>query len=334
MKAVRIHRYGDASVLQLDDVPRPELRPNDVRIRVCASAVNPVDWKIRSGGQRNIIPLKFPWILGLDVSGVVTEIGRKVKRFRVGDEVWSSPTHRRPGTYAEEVCIDESEVSKKPQSLNHDEAASLPLVALTAYQALAEFGHLRAGQTALIHAGAGGVGSIAIQIAKYLGARVITTCSERNAEFVKTLGADQAVDYTKVRPENVVSNVDFILDSLGEPVFESNMKMVRRGGRIANITINVPAHVKKHGPVLGTFTLAGSFVGMLVKPVFKKNVRLQHVIKRCDGVMLEQIADLVDAGHLRPVIDNVFPLDRIRDAHRYSESNRARGKIVLHVADP
>ncbi len=334
MKAARIHRYGDPSVLQLDDVPRPQMRPRDLRIRVCATSVNPVDWKIRSGGQRNIIPLKLPWILGLDVSGVVTEIGPDVKRFRVGDEVWSSPTHRRPGTYAEEVCIDESEVSKKPQSLNHDEAASLPLVALTAYQALAEFGLLHPGQIVLIHAGAGGVGTVAIQFAKYLGARVITTCSERNTAFVKSLGADRVIDYTKTAPETAVSNVDLILDSLGEPAFESNLKMVRRGGRIANISINVPYHVNRYGPFLGTFTLAGAFVKLHTIPLVKKNVTLGHVIKRCDGIMLEQIADLVDGGHIRPVIDEIVPLDKVRDAHRYSESNRARGKIVLHVANP
>ncbi len=334
MKAARIHRYGDASVLQLDDVPRPQIRAHDVRIRVCATSVNPVDWKIRSGGQRNIIPLKLPWILGLDVSGVVTEIGPKVKRFRVGDEVWSSPTHRRPGTYAEEVCIDESEVAKKPKSLNHDEAASLPLVALTAYQALAETGLLCPGQTVLIHAGAGGVGSIAIQIAKYLGARVITTCSERNAEFVRSLGADEVVDYKKTRVEDVVSNVDLILDSLGEPAFASNLQMVRRGGRIVNITINVPHHVESHGPFWGTFTLAGAFVKMHALPLLKKNVRLTHVIKRCDGIMLDRIAYLVDLGLLRPVVDKVLPLDSIREAHRYSESHHARGKIVLHVATP
>lgn len=333
MKAARIHRYGDASVLQLDNVPPPQLRPHDVRIRVCATSVNPVDWKIRGGGQRNIIPLQFPWILGLDVSGVVTEIGPKVKHFRVGDEVWSSPTHRRPGTYAEQVCIDEHEVSKKPQSITHDEAASLPLVALTAYQALAEFGLLHEGQTALIHAGAGGVGSIAIQIAKYLGARVITTCSARNEPFVRSLGADVVIDYTKVRVEDVVTNVDFILDSLGEPTFASNLQVIRRGGRIANITINVPAHVQRHGPLLGTLTLAGAFVKMHAVPLVKKNVTLQHIIKRCDGIMLAQIADLVDRGYIRPIVDKVFPLDLVRDAHRYSESNRARGKIVLHVAD-
>ena len=333
MKAVRIHRYGDASVLQLENVVRPQLRPNDVRIRVGATSVNPVDWKIRSGGQRNIIPLQFPWILGLDVSGVVTDIGPKVKFFRVGDEVWSSPTHRRPGTYAEEVCIDESEVALKPQSLSHDEAASLPLVALTAYQCIAEAGLLHEGQTALIHAGAGGVGSIAIQIAKHLGARVITTCSARNADFVRSLGADQVVDYTINRVEDAVSNVDFILDSIGEAAFDSNMKVIRRGGRIANITINVPAHVKRHGAFLGTLTLASSFVGMHVKPFVQKNVCLEHVIKRCDGIMLGQIADLVDFGVIKPVIDKVFPLAEVQEAHRYSESNRARGKIVLHVAD-
>jgi NADPH:quinone reductase-like Zn-dependent oxidoreductase len=334
MKAVRIHRYGDASVLQLENVVRPQMGPSDVRIRVCATSVNPVDWKIRSGGQRNIIPLKFPWILGLDVSGIVIGVGSKVKRFRVGDEVWSSPTHRRPGTYAEEVCIDESEVAKKPQSLTHDEAASLPLVALTAYQCLAEAGLLHAGQTVLIHAGAGGVGSIAIQIAKYIGARVITTCSERNADFVKSLGADQVIDYTKKRVEDAVSNVDVILDSIGEPAFDSNMKVIRRGGRIANITINVPAHVKRHGAFFGTLTLAGAFVSMHVGPLVKKNVTLQHVIKRCDGIMLEQIADLVDQGFIKPVVDKVFPLAEVQEAHRYSESNHARGKIVLHVADP
>lgn len=334
MKAARIHRYGDASVLQLDEVPRPQIRPRDVRLRVCATSVNPIDWKIRGGGQRNIIPLKLPWILGLDVSGVITEVGRDVKRFRVGDEVWSSPTHRRPGTYAEEICIDESEISKKPQSLNHDEAASLPLVALTAYQALAEFGLLHAGQTVLIHAGAGGVGTVGIQIAKYLGARVITTCSERNADFVKSLGADQVVDYTKNRVEDVVSNVDLILDSIGEPAFESNLKIVRRGGRIANIAINVPQHVNRHGPILGTLTLAGAFVKFHTVPLVKKNVTLGHIIKRCDGIMLEQLADLVDRGFIKPVIDKVLPLDAVREAHRYSESNRARGKIVLHVADP
>jgi alcohol dehydrogenase len=186
----------------------------------------------------------------------------------------------------------------------------------------------------LIHAGAGGVGTAAIQIAKYLGARVITTCSERNADFVKSLGADRVIDYTKTRPETVVSNVDLILDSLGESAFESNLKMVRHGGRIANIAINVPHHVHKHGPFLGTFTMIGAFIKLHTVPLVKKNVTLQHVIKRCDGVMLEQIADLVDRGYLKPVIDKVMPLDQIREAHRYSESNRARGKIVLHVADP
>lgn len=333
MKAVRIHEYGDASVLRLDDVDPPALGPRDVRIRVCATSVNPVDWKIRSGGQRNIIPLELPWILGLDVSGVVVEVGPKVTRFQKGDEVWSSPTHRRPGTYAEEVCIDESEVALKPKTVSHDEAASLPLVALTAYQCLVEAGQLKPGQTVLIHAGAGGVGSVAIQIAKHLGARVITTCSARNAEFVKQLGADEAVDYTKTRVEDAVSNVDLILDSLGEPAFESNMKIVRRGGRIANITVNVPGHVERHGPTLGLFTLAGSFLWMHLAPLFKNFVILKHVIKRCDGRMLQEIADLVDKGAIKPTIDKVFPLADVQEAHRYSESNRARGKIVLHVAD-
>jgi NADPH:quinone reductase-like Zn-dependent oxidoreductase len=217
--------------------------------------------------------------------------------------------------------------------LTHDEAASLPLVVLTAYQCLLEAGQLKAGQTVLIHAGAGGVGSAAIQIAKHLGARVITTCSARNADFVKQLGADEVIDYTKVRVEDAVSNVDLILDSLGEPAFDSNMKIVRRGGRIANITVNVPAHVKRYGPTLGLFTLAGSFARMHLAPLFMNFVTLKHVIKRCDGEMLQEIADLVDKGAIKPTIDKVLPLADVQEAHRYSESNRARGKIVLHVAD-
>ena len=225
-------------------------------MRVCATAVNPVDWKIRSGGQRNIIRLKFPWILGLDVSGVVEAVGRSVTRFKVGDEVWSSPRHTRPGTYAEYVCIDEREVGKKPKSLSHDEAASLPLVALTAYQCVVEKGRVVRGQTILVHAGSGGVGAVAIQIGKHLGAHVVTTCSARNADFVRDLGAERTIDYTKESFGDSISEVDFVLDSVGESAFADNLRVLRRGGRISNITVDVTAHVTRYGAPFGRWMLA------------------------------------------------------------------------------
>lgn len=333
MRAARIHEYGPPEVLRVEEVAVPAPRPRDVLIRVCATSVNPVDWKIRSGGQRNVVRYSLPWILGLDVSGVVEAVGSRVTRFRVGDEVWSSPIHSRPGAYAEKICVDERHAALKPKNLTHDEAASMPLVGLTAYQCIVEKGRLSKGETVLVHAGSGGVGSFAIQLAKHLGARVVTTCSARNEAFVRELGADEVVDYTKQKIEDVVQNVDLVLDSLGEPAFDSNLAVVRRGGRISNITVDVPSHVERYGSVLSIFTLGATMARMYVASWWKKRVRFRHVLKRCDGEQLAAIAKIVEAGGIRPTIDRVLPLDAIADAHRHSESHRARGKIVVHVAD-
>ncbi|MCC7534862.1 MAG: NADP-dependent oxidoreductase [Deltaproteobacteria bacterium] len=322
-------------MLRLDEVPVPEPGPRDVRIRVCATSVNPVDWKIRQGGQRNIIRYRLPWILGLDVSGVVDAVGARVTRFRVGDEVWSSPVHTRPGAYAEHMCIDEREVGPKPRSIAHEEAASMPLVGLTAYQCIVEKGKLRRGQRVLVHAGAGGVGSFAIQLAKHVGAaEIVTTCSARNTDFVRSLGADRVIDYTKERFEDVVRDLDLVLDSVGEPAFAAHMKVVRRGGRISNITLDVSRHVERWGSVVSLLTLGASVGWMHVWPLVRHGIVFRHVIKRCDGEQLGVIAKLVDEGAIKPVIDRVFPLAAIADAHRLSESHHARGKIVVRVAEP
>ncbi len=332
MKAVRLHGYGGPEVLKLDEVEAPVPGPRDVLIRVCATSVNPVDWKIRSGGQRNVVRYKLPWILGLDVSGVVEAVGARVTRFKPGDAVWSSPTYKRPGTYAEKVCIDEREVALKPSTLSHDEAASLPLVALTAYQCVVEKGRVQKGQTVLIHAGAGGVGSFAIQLARHLGARVITTCSAKNADFVKGLGADLAVDYTSQKFEDF-GPVDFVLDSLGEEALAQHVKVIRPGGRMSNITVDLPKHVAKYGPVFSLFTIAAVMIWIHVWPLLRKGIRVRHVIKRSDGDQLQQISRLVEAGAIKAVIDRVLPLAELPEAHRFSQTHRARGKIVIHVCD-
>lgn len=332
MKAVRLHAYGAPDVLKLEEVEAPVPGPRDLLVRVCASSVNPVDWKIRRGGQRNVVRYRLPWILGLDVSGVVEAVGARVTKFKVGDAVWSSPTHRRPGAYAERICIDEREAALKPKNLTHDEAACLPLVGLTAYQCVVDQGRLQRGQTMLVHAGAGGVGSFAIQLGKHLGATVLTTCSAKNADFVRGLGADRAIDYATEQVGDC-GPVDLVLDSLGEAALKENVRALKPGGRMSNITVDLPTHVEKYGSVLSLFTIAASILWLHFWPWWHKRIRVRHVIKRCDGAQLAEITRLVEAGAIKPLIDRVFPLAELPAAHALSETHRARGKIVIHVAD-
>jgi len=331
MRAMTLRAYGPPDVLHEEDVPKPTPSARDLLVRVHAASVNPVDCKIRSGGQRNIIRYTFPWVLGLDVSGVVEAVGSSVTGFRAGDEIWSTPTHRRPGTYAEYVCIDEREASIKPKNITHEEAASIPLVGLTAYQCIVEKGRLAKGETVLVHAGSGGVGAFAVQLSKHLGANVITTCSAKNEAFVRELGADRVIDYTKESFADVLSDVDLVLDSVGESAYDGNLRVTKRGGRISNITIDVPAHVERYGPFWSLFTLAGRFAYVHVHPWLVKRIKLRHVVKRSDGKQLAEIAKLVEAGAIKPTIDRVLPLAEAAEAHRLSETNRARGKIVLRV---
>lgn len=332
MLAMRIHEYGGPDVFRADTVDDPVPGPRDVRIRVRATAVNPVDWKVRAGGQRTIMRYALPWILGLDASGVVDAVGERVTRFRVGDEVWTSPIHSRPGTYAELTCVDEREVGKKPASLSHVEAASMPLVGLTAYQCLVDSARLRRGERVLIHAGAGGVGSLAIQLAKHLGAHVTTTCSARNEAMVRELGADEVIDYTRFDFSERCAPVDVVLDTIGRETLAGNIRVLKTGGRMACISIDVAEHRERFGPVFSLFSLGYAAAEIVVWPLVAKAIRSRHLVKRCDGEELDAIRALVDAGAIRPVIDRVMPLEKVAEAHAYGETNRARGKIVLEVA--
>lgn len=332
MRAARIHRYGPPEVFSIDDVPAPRPGPRDVRVEVHAASVNPVDWKIRSGHQRALVRLSMPWTLGLDFSGRVIEVGRDVTRFCVGDEVYGSPTHRRPGTYAEELVVDERAIAHKPRNLSHLEAATIPLVGLTAWDALVVGGRLRAGQLALIHAGSGGVGTFAIQLAKELGAEVATTCSERNAELVRSLGADRVVDYRAERFDRVLSDVDFVLDALGGEERDRSLAIVKRGGCVATMVGGFPEYAERLGPALGAVAAIGSLASVTLRGALR-GVRVYHVLRECNGAMLEQITRRIERGAIRPVIDRVFALDEIAEAHRYSESGRARGKIAIRIRD-
>lgn len=332
MRAARIHEYGTPDVFQVEEVPDPTPGPGDVLIEVHAASVNPVDYKIRQGGQRAIIHYKLPWILGLDVSGVVLAVGKGVTRFRAGDEVYASPTHRRPGTYAEKVVIREGAVARKPQNMTHHEAATIPLVGLTTWDALVVKGRLMAGQKALIHAGSGGVGTFAIQLAKDLGAHVATTCSERNAELVRSLGADEVIDYRSTKFEDVLSGYDFVLDAIGGETRERSLEVLRRGGHLATMIGGFPAATMKYGPVRGALVAVGGLASITVRAKLKHGVTLSHVLREDDGLVLEQqITRRIEAGAIRAVIDKTYPLDDIADAHRQIETGRTRGKLVIAV---
>jgi NADPH:quinone reductase-like Zn-dependent oxidoreductase len=311
MKAVRIHEYGDASVLRFEEAPRPVCGAEDVLIRVVGSSVNPVDWKIRRGYLKEMIPYAMPIIPGWDVSGVVEEIGAKVSRFQVGDAVYSRPDITRDGTYAEWIAVRESEVAFKPRTVSHISAAVLPLAGITAWEGLVNVGKVASGQRVLIHAAAGGVGSLAVQIAKAHGAHVIGTGSGANRALIESLGADEFVDYRTTALRDAVRDVDLVLDTMGGETQEASWAVMAPGGLLVSMVSN-PAEAVTQWPQLRA---AFIFIGP-------------------DAPVLERLAALVDAGKVRPVIGAEFALHDIRKAHALSEAGHVRGKIALHVGAP
>ena len=331
MKAILCEQYGGPEVLQvLDDLPIPHVGPNGVLVQVHASSVNPVDWKLRCGLLDPVRPVRFPVIWGCDLSGVVTEVGPTVTLFKPGDEVYGfkdgyvAKTYR--GTYAEYVVVPEKSLAKKPQNLTHEQAASIPLAALTSWQALLNQGKLKPEQRVLVHAGAGGVGVMAIQIAKAFGAFVAATASTRNQDLLRQLGADQPIDYTRERLEEIREKFDVVLDGVGQSVWAASFRALRAGGRLVTLTIPIP---EQRSGKLKFFATAFSGVagGMLRGATGAKRLLITQVKPR--GGDLEKITALIEAGKIQPVIERVFPLEEIADAHRLSEAGHVRGKLVI-----
>jgi NADPH:quinone reductase-like Zn-dependent oxidoreductase len=311
MKAVRIHAYGDRSVLQFEDTPKPEVKPDDALVRIVAAAVNPIDWKIRQGHLKAFVPYVFPLTLGWDFSGVIEALGSEVSSFAVGDAVFSRPDVRRDGSYAEYIAVRAVELARKPKTISHVEAASIPLVGITAWESIVAVGALAAGQTALIHAASGGVGSLAVQIAKWRGAHVIATTSKANVELVRSLGADQVIDYRNERFAEKVKDVDLVIDTIGGEVQASSWSVLRRDGILVS-TVSVPS----------------------VERAAALGVRSAHILIGPDAAVLDQLAGLVDSGKLRTLIGGEFALQNIADAHALSETSRTVGKIVIYVGQP
>ena len=307
MKAAIINAYG--SKVEISDIAKPALLPDSVMIEVHAASVNPVDNLIRAGYMKAMLPIQFPYTVGNDVSGVVTEVGREVSKFKVGDAVFARPRSLQSGTFAEFVQVNEADVALKPAKLSHEQAASLPLVALTAWQALVSKANLQRGQKVLIHAGSGGVGSIAIQIAKHLGAQVATTTSTENIEMVRALGADTVIDYRTQKFEELLNDYDLVFDTLGGATREKSYSVLKPGGQL--VSIIAPADSSGLAEKLG--------------------VKSELFFMWPSGEQLAQIAALVEQGAIQPQIDRSYALEQAQEAFDYSQSGRAKGKIVIKL---
>lgn len=327
MRAFAVTKYKRA--LELREVAEPEVGDTDVLVRVEAAGINQLDEKIRIGEFAQILPYSLPLVLGNDVAGTVIRVGRLVQGFRPGDEVYARPDAARIGTFAERIAIGEADLALKPARASMAEAGSMPLVALTAWQALVERGRLRPGQKVLIHAGAGGVGSIAIQLAAHLGAQVATTASAANADFVRELGAEVVIDYRREDFAEVLSGYDLVLDSLGGENLEKSLRILRPGGRAIGIS----------GPPDPAFARAAGLNPVLVLAITALSRRIRHqarklgvsyefLFMRADGGQLRQIAALVDEGVLRPVVAKTYPFERLPEALAHVAAGVSRGKVV------
>jgi NADPH:quinone reductase-like Zn-dependent oxidoreductase len=333
MKAFVVERYGDADTVRGGDVPDPKAGPHDVLVQIHAASVNPVDLKIRDGDLKTILPLRAPFVLGNDLAGTVVAVGARVTRFAVGDEVYAHPDQNRMGTFAELIAIHQDDVAAKPAALTMAQAASIPLVGLTAWQALVERADLRPGQKVLIHAGAGGVGTIAIQLAKHLGAYVATTTSATKTDLVKNLGADVVIDYRKQAFETILHDYDVVLDTVGGETLDKSLRVLKPGGKLISITGPPdPALAKEFGvnPVIRLAIAALSF--RIRRRARRRQVTYSYLFMKASGDQLCELTALIDAGIIRPVVDRVFDFDQTREALAHLEQGRTKaGKVVIRM---
>ncbi len=333
MKAFILDRYGKSEPLRMADLPEPEPREGEVLVKVCAASVNILDSKIRSGEFKLLLPYKTPFVLGHDVAGIVVRVGPRVQRFKQGDEVYARPDDLGIGTFAEFVAVKESALALKPRNITMEEAASLPLVGLTAWQALVEKGKLKKGQKVFIQAGSGGVGTFAIQLAKHLRATVATTTSASNASWVKELGADVVIDYHQNDFEDVLKDYDLVLNSQDGKSLKKSLNILKPGGRL--ISISGPPD-----PVFAEEIKANWGVKQILrllswetrKKAKQREVDYSFLFMKANGDQLREISKLVESGAVRPVVDKVFPFDATNDALNYVERGRAKGKVIIKVA--
>jgi NADPH:quinone reductase-like Zn-dependent oxidoreductase len=332
MKAFILDRYGSADRVRAGEMPDPQPREDDVLVQIHAAGVNLLDSKIRNGEFKQILRYRLPLVLGHDVAGVVVRVGSRVRRFNPGDEVYARLPDGRIGAFAEFIAVKEDDAAIKPRALSMQEAASIPLVGLTAWQALIERASLKPGQKVLIHAGSGGVGTFAIQLAKHVGATVATTTSTANVDLVRRLGADIVIDYKKEDFAQVLRDYDVVLNSLDKVTLEKSLRVLKPGGQLISIS----------GPPDAAFarSIGASWVLRMVMSVLSRGItakaRRRHahysfLFMRANGAQLTEITSLIDDGIIRPVVDRVFPFAATKEAMAYVEAGRARGKVVVSL---
>ena len=333
MKAFIVTKYSKKEKLQLTQVAEPIAKENEVLVQIHAAGVNLLDSMIKQGEFKIFLPYKTPIINGHDMAGTVVKVGSGVNKFKIGDEVYSRVGDYRIGTFAEYIAVNESDLALKPKNLSMEEASSIPLVGLTAWQALVEIANVKRGQKVFIQAGSGGVGTFAIQLAKHLGAYVATTTSAKNIDLVKSLGADLVIDYKTQEFSKVLQDYDVVIHSNREKiVLEQSLGILKKGGQLISLVgpptpefaeeIGLPWYLK-----LVTKLISSS----AKKKAYKLNVSFKFLFMRADGNQLREITKQIEAGIIKPVIDKVFPFEQTNEALSYVETGRARGKVVVKV---
>ncbi|EID12536.1 zinc-binding alcohol dehydrogenase [Mycobacterium xenopi RIVM700367] len=333
MKAFTIDRYKSKDGGRIIDLPKPQVGDNDVLVQIHAAGVNLLDVKIANGDFKIFLPYRFPLVLGNDIAGVVVGVGSRVRRFKPGDEVYARPDKDRIGTFAEFIAMNERDVAVKPATLTMEEAASIPLVGLTAWQALVEKANLKPGQKVFIQAGTGGVGTFAIQLAKHLGATVATTASAANFELVKALGADTLIDYKHEDFEAILHGYDVVLHSQDSKTLNKSLRVLKPRGKLISLSgppdpafaeeIGVPWFVK---PIMRALSFGAR------RKAKRLNVTFSFLFMRANGNQLSEITSLIDQGAIRPVVERVFPFESTKDALNFVEKGRAKGKVVVKVS--
>lgn len=334
MKASIIRKYGNNDVIEyVEDLPKPEIGDDEILLEMRAASVNPIDWKVMQGKTKILFDYKMPHTLGNDGAGVVVQVGANANKFKVGDEVYFRPGKKKiVGTFAEYCSVKQEEAAIKPKSISFEEAAGIPLAGLTSWQALFDLGQLQKGQKVLIHAGSGGVGSIAIQLAKNAGAEVATTTSTANVDLVKSLGADIVIDYKKENFVDKLSGYDLVFDTLGGKIHDDSYKVLKQGGILVSVLgVPTPDIADEYGL---NFLIKSLFFLLNVKDnlmASKYKVNYKYLLMHANGEQLAKITKLIEEKKLRPLVDKTFPLKEVKDAFAYQQTGRAKGKIIIKI---
>lgn len=332
MKALILKRYGKSNQLEFTDIPRPKIKPNEILVQVHAAGLNPIDYLIPKGAFKLILKFQLPVTMGSDLAGIVVEVGSRVTRFKTGDSVFASIFDLGAGALAEFAVVPESAAAIKPVNLDFVQAASIPMVGLTSWQALKDRAHLKPGQKVFIPAGSGGIGTFAIQLAKHLGATVGTTTSTGNVSLVQRLGADEVVDYKKQEFENVLQDYDVVLGTIKGDGIEKSLKILKPNSSVVSL-IGPPdaAFARARGMNFLMKFIFGLISNKIIRQARKRGAEYSFLFLHPDGHQLAEISKLLNAGHIIPVIDKVFPFGQIKEALTYLEEGRAKGKVVIKV---